>query len=155
MTGEPTHTASKERKGAVRPSYTNYHLESEVSITPHCQLLSTRSLHNITNQELFKKHLCNPRIPKEKNGAAHPSYINYCLKSAVFIMLHCQLCSTQYTILRIKELLEKHLCNQSSYYEKIWMISIMKGSHHMLPPNRHLSLSTKMNVTQRRTLLSP
>ena len=31
----------------------------------------------------------------------------------------------------------------------------MKGSHHMLPPNRHLSLSAKMNGTQRRILVSP
>ena len=30
-----------------------------------------------------------------------------------------------------------------------------KGSHHVLPPNRHLSLSAKMNGTQRRTLVSP
>ena len=30
-----------------------------------------------------------------------------------------------------------------------------KGSHHMLPPNRHLLLSTKKNGTQSRTLVSP
>ena len=32
MTGEPTHTASKERNGAAGPSYINYRLKSEVSI---------------------------------------------------------------------------------------------------------------------------
>ena len=41
MTGEPTHTASKERNGAVCPSYINYHLKSEISLTLHCQLCST------------------------------------------------------------------------------------------------------------------
>ena len=40
-------------------------------------------LHSILNQELFEKHLCNPRILKEINGAACPSYINYHLKSEV------------------------------------------------------------------------
>ena len=34
-------------------------------------------LHSILNQELFEKYLCNPRIPKERNGAKRPSYINY------------------------------------------------------------------------------
>ena len=38
---------------------------------------------------------------------------------------------------------------------KIQKISIMKGSHHVLLPNRHFSLSAKMNGTQRRTLVSP
>ena len=32
MTGEPTHTTSKENNGTVRPSYINYRLKSEVSI---------------------------------------------------------------------------------------------------------------------------
>ena len=41
MTGEPTHTASKQRNGAACPA-TNYHLKSEVSITLCCQLCSTR-----------------------------------------------------------------------------------------------------------------
>ena len=41
MSGEPTHTAPKERNGAVRPSYQSSS-ESEVSITIHCQLCSTR-----------------------------------------------------------------------------------------------------------------
>ena len=39
MTGEPTHTVSKERNGAMCPSYINYHLK--ISITLHCQLFST------------------------------------------------------------------------------------------------------------------
>ena len=30
-----------------------------------------------------------------------------------------------------------------------------QGSHHVLPPYRHLSLSAKMNYTQRRILVSP
>ena len=49
------------------------------------------------------------------------------------------------------ELFEKHLCN----LWKMWTISVSKGSHHVLAPNQHLSLSAKMNGTQRRTLVSP
>ena len=63
----------------------------------HCQLYMFNPLRRISNQELFEKHLCNPRIPKERNGAARPSYINHCLKSEVSITLRCWLCSTGYT----------------------------------------------------------
>ena len=69
-------------------------------------------LHSISNQELFKKHLYNPHVPKERNGAAHPSYINYCLKSEVSITLHCRLCS-RYTAVRIKN------CSKSTSVIKI------------------------------------
>ena len=60
------------------------------------------TLHSISNQELFEKHLHNPRIPKEKNNATRPNHINYCLKSEVSVMLRCRLCSTHYTAERIK-----------------------------------------------------
>ena len=56
----------------------------------------------------------------ERNGAARPSYINYCLKSEVSITLRCRLFSTCYTAVRIKNCLksEKHLCYQNSHYDK-------------------------------------
>ena len=41
MTGELMHTALKERNGAACPSYINYRLNSEVSITLLCQLCYT------------------------------------------------------------------------------------------------------------------
>ena len=50
-------------------------------------------LHSILNQELFEKHLYNPRTPKERNSAACLNYINYRLKSEVSITLRCRLCS--------------------------------------------------------------
>ena len=54
-----------------------------------------------------------------RNDAAHPSYINHHLKSEVSITLDCRLCSTHYTInITNQELFEKHLCNQSSHYDK-------------------------------------
>ena len=63
-------------------------------------------LHSISNQELFEKPLCNPRILKKRNGAMHHSYINYCLKSEVSITLRFRLCSTHYTAVRIKNCLK-------------------------------------------------
>ena len=63
-------------------------------------------LHSILNQELFEKHLYNPRIPKERNHATCPNHINYCLKSEVSITLRCRLCSTRYTAVRIKNCLK-------------------------------------------------
>ena len=64
-------------------------------------------LHSISNQELFKKHLYNPRIPKERNRAACPNHINYHLKSEVSITFCCRLCSTRYNSVRIKNCLKR------------------------------------------------
>ena len=54
-----------------------------------------------------------------------------------------------------RELFEKHLCNQSSHYEKYGWFPFRREAYHVLPLNRHFSLSAKMNGTQRRTLVSP
>ena len=55
----------------------------------------------------------------ERNGAVHPSYINYHLKSEVFIILRCWLCSTHYTGVQIKNCSKSTSgCNQNSHYEK-------------------------------------
>ena len=43
-----------------------------------------------------------PTHTTSEMGAARPSYINYRLKSEVSIMLRCQLCSTRYTAIRVK-----------------------------------------------------
>ena len=69
-------------------------------------------LHSSTNQELFEKQLCNPRIPKERVGATCPSYINYRLKSEVSIMLRCWLCSTRYTAVQIKNCFKNTFANE-------------------------------------------
>ena len=95
MTGEPTHTASEM---APRPPL--YQLSSE-KLSIHYALLSAmfNPLHSISNQELSWKHLYNLRIPKEM--VPRPNFINYHLKSEVSITLHCRLCSTRYTAIRI------------------------------------------------------
>jgi len=40
---------------------------------------------------------------------------------------------------QIKKYFEKQLFNQSSQYEKYRKFSVMKGSHHVQPPNRQLT----------------
>ena len=83
--------------------------------------------------------LVNPLIPHQKVPCA--SAINYHLKSEVSITLRCQPCLTCYTALQIKN------CSKSTSAIEVatMTISVMKGSHHVLPPNRHLLLSAKMN----------
>ena len=69
--------------------------------------------------------------------------INYC-------SINYALLSTCYTALQIKN------CSKSASAIKVATMknTDMKGSHHALPPNRHLLLLAKMNGTQRRTLVS-
>ena len=76
------------------------------------------SLHSISNQELFEKHLCNPRISKEIVPCA-PGYINYYrLKSEVSITLRCWLMFNPLHSSTNQELFEKRLCYQNSHYDK-------------------------------------
>ena len=81
-------------------------------------------LHSISNQELFEKHLHNPRIPKERNRAAPPNHINYHLKCEGSITLRCRLCSTRYTAVRIKNCLK----STSAYHR----IATMKNTDDFL-----------------------
>ena len=87
-------------------------------------------LHSISDQELFEKHLCNPCIPKERNGGVRPIYINYHLKSEVSIMLHCQLCSTCYTAVGIKN------CSKSTSAIKIATMKSTDNFHCEGKPSR-------------------
>ena len=123
-------------------------LKSEVSITLRCQPVNSS-----TNQELFEKHLCNPRIPKERIGAVRPSYINYHLKSEVSITLHCWLCSTCYTAVRIKN------CFKNTSTIEVATMNITDNFRYEGKPLRTTTKSTlfavsKMNGTQRRTPVS-
>ena len=56
-----------KRNGAAYPSYINYCLKSEISIIA-LLLAMLNPLNSSTNQELFKKHLCNQNIHYEKYG---------------------------------------------------------------------------------------
>ena len=87
MIGEPTYTASE-----MMPRI-------PIIVSIHYALLSAmfNLLHSILNQELFEKHLCNPRISKEMVPRALDYINNYHLKSEVSITLRCRLCSTRYT----------------------------------------------------------
>jgi len=60
--------------------------------------------------------------------------------------LHCQLCSTRYAAVWINNCLKRTFAP----IWKSWMEAIT-----CLPQNRHFSWWTKMNGTQRRTLVSP
>ena len=126
--------------------------ESEVSITVLCLLCSPRytavwikncskSTSAITVATM--KNMMVPRTPVIIwNWSIHCHSL-----SAMFDSLHSNM---------NQEVFEKHLGNKSSHYEKYGRFLVMrKGSHHVQPPNKCFSLSSKMNGKQRRTLVSP
>ena len=154
MTGKPMYTTSKERIGTVRPCYINNRLKSEVSITLRCQLCSTVTTQHYKSRTVRKVSLQFTHTTS-KESAAYPSYINNHLKSEVSIMLHCQLCmfnplhsSTN------QQLFEKHLCNQSSHYEKYRRFPY-EGKPSCATAKSTLFAVSKNEWTQRRTLVSP
>ena len=71
MTGEPTHTASE--MGAARPSYINYHLKSEVSITLRCQLQYVQLVTQQYESRTFPEEPLQSTHTK-RNGAAPQFY---------------------------------------------------------------------------------
>ena len=99
-------------------------------------------LYSISNQELFEKHLYNPRIPKERNSAVCPNYINYHLKSEVSITLHCRLCSTRYTAARIKN------CLKSTSAIKIATMKSTDDFRYEGKPSRATAKSTPFTVSK-------
>ena len=98
-------------------------------------------LHSFLNQELFEKHLYNPRIRKERS-AARPNYINYCLKSEVSITLCCRLCSTCYTAVRINN------CLKSTPAIKIATMKNMDDFHYEGKPSHATTKSTPFAVSK-------
>ena len=66
MTGEPTHTASKEgivSRAPVINEVINYDLKTQYPLR-----FVVSPLHSITNQELFEMRLCNQNSYYEKYG---------------------------------------------------------------------------------------
>ena len=101
-------------------------------------------LRSVSNQEqeLFEKHLCNPRISKEMVPCA-PGYINkYHLKSEVSIMLHCWLCSTRYTVVQIKN------CLKSTSAIKIATMTITDNFRYKGKPSHAIAKSTLFTVSK-------
>ena len=99
-------------------------------------------LHSISNHELFEKHLCNPCIPKERNGAVCPSYINYCLKSEASITRRCRLCSSHYTAVLIKN------CLKSTSDIKIATMTNTDTFHYEGKPSHAIAKSTLFAISK-------
>ena len=130
MTGEPTHTASEMAPRA--PAIVKYPLRFVVSL-----LYSIR----IKN--------CSKSIPKEIVPRTPIILIivwkvKYLLRFAVG---YVQPVTQQYGL--------KSTSAIKIATMKIRTIPFSKGSHHVLAPKRHLSLSAKRMGHQRRTLVSP
>ena len=86
--------------------------------------------------------MVNPHIP-HLNGTAHPSYINYRLKSEVSITLRCHLCcSTHYTAFRIKN------CSKSTSAIKIAATKNTDDFRYEWKPSRATTKSTLFAVSK-------
>ena len=79
---------------------------------------------------------------ERKNCAMHPSYINYHLKNVVSIMLHCWLCSTRYTAVRIKN------CSKSISTNKIATMKNMDDFCYKGKPSCATTKSTLFAVSK-------
>ena len=71
-----------------------------------------------------------------------PQFINYHLKSGVSIMLYCQLCSTHYTAVRIKN------CSKSTTAIKVATTKNMDDFCHKGKPSHATTKSTPFAVSQ-------
>ena len=96
----------------------------------------------------------NPCIPHQKEEIAPCTpAINYCLKSEVSITLHCQLCSTHYTALRIKN------CSKSTSAIKVATMKNIDNFHYGWKSSHATAKLTLFAVSKdgwdRRTLVSP
>ena len=89
-----------------------------------------------------KAPLQSMHILKERNGAAHPSYINYRLKSEVSITLRCLLCLTRYTAVRIKN------CSKSTSAIKIATTKNTDNFCYEGKPSRATTKSTLFAVSK-------
>ena len=122
-------------------SYINYHLKSEVSITLLCQLCSTHySAVQIKN--CLKSTSAIHAYTERKKWCCRSSYINYHLKSEVSVMLRCQLCSTHYTAVRIKN------CLKSTSAIKIATMKNTYDFHYEGKPSCATAKSTLFTVSK-------
>ena len=87
--------------------------------------------------------MMNSRVPYQKKEIApYSPAINYHLISEVFITLNCQLYFNLLHSITSQKLFEKHLCNQSSYYENI------DDFHSEGKPSRATTKSTPFAVSK-------
>ena len=78
----------------------------------------------------------------ERNGAAHPSYINYHLESELSITLCCWLCSTLYTAVRIENY------SKSTSAIKTATMKTKDDFHYEGKPSRAIAKSTLFAVSK-------
>jgi len=122
--------------------------ESKVSITVLCLLCSPC-------YTAVRTKNCLKRMSVIKVATIKNTMVTCTSETEVSIALLCQLCSTRYTAVQIKNCMESTSVIKVATMKSTDDLSLCKGSLHVQPPNLCLSLSAKMNGTQRRTLVSP
>ena len=164
MTGEPTHTASKERM-APQLMFSSEHAPQLSKTASKVQwplrfafsyiyLARYTALQMKNNRRSASATIQSPR----KYDDSHAPTINYHLESAVAITLCFQLCSTCYTALQTKNSVRIVSAISPVTMENTddpHLQTYCREAMHRATANRRLGLSAKRNGTQRRTKVSP
>ena len=155
MTGEPTHTASKQRmapelmfSSECPPQRSN---TASKAIMLYFQLCSTRyTVLQMKNNRrsasaIIQSHddLRTPTVSKKLS-------ISYCLKSAAAITLHFQLYSAHYTALQTKNSVKIVSATNPITTENMdssHLQTYCREAMHRATANQHLGLSEKGNGT--------
>ena len=105
MTGEPTHTTSKERMVPELMLLSGRMPQlSYIALKVQWPLCFTFSYVQPVTQRYRQKEVPLQQSSHHKNMTIRvPPTINYCLKSVVAITLRFQLCSAHYTVLQTKD----------------------------------------------------
>ena len=115
-------------------------LKSEVSITLHCELCSTR--YTAIRIKNFSGRTSTIYAYQNKEMVPHPNFINYRLKSEVSITLRCRLCSTRYIAIQIKN------CLKSTFTIRIATMKNTDDFHFVGKPSRAHAKSTPFPVSK-------
>ena len=145
MTGEPTHTASKERMVPERMPQLSK-TASKAQWTLRFAFSYVQPVTQRYRQKTVEEVPLQQSIHHENMTICTPPTIKYCLESAAAIMLHFQLCSARYTTLQMRTVLESSLQSVQSP-QKIQTISCLQAycreTMHHATANQHLGAVSK------------
>ena len=158
MTGEPTHTASKERM-VPELIFSSEHMPqisktaSKVQWPLHFAFSYVQALQIKTVEEEPLQQSSHLKILR----FTCPNYQLLPRKCSVYT-LHFQLCSAHYTALQMKnscKIISAISPFTMDYIDDSHLQTYCREAMYRITMNRHLGLSAKRNGTQKRTKVSP
>ena len=158
MTGEPTHTASKERMVPEQMFCLN-------SVCPKNQILLSKS-HAVAIALRFQLCLARYKVLQMKNSrrsALQSSHHENTMIRAPQLLITASKCSCHYVLLSAIFSPLHSITNEEQCYNRLCtektddshLQTYGREAMHRATANRHLEVSAKRNGTQRRTKVSP